>query len=319
LPGIYNPGDVIGDYTLIREIGRGCFSRVYEASSNDPENPIVAIKIIHSDSNLSFDKLALQKESFLWSKLSHPNLLRMFESFDTDDAVLVVTELAPGGHLLNYVLKEGRPGLSESVTRSLFKQLVSAVFYLHTVAGVVHRDIKLENILLDESKTNIKLSDFGLSESISDSFWNGFEEAREHGSRQNTPSNHVRSVSMSVGLGDTPSKIPIGTQDSRAFAPGSLHYCAPEILKQSKASKLSSDVWSMGCVLHALLIGSLPFNDSYLPRLQTSIINGRWDPSRLEKAQLSTSCINLIVGMLQVKVENRYSISEVMRHQWLQS
>ena len=90
LLGIYSPGDVIGDYTLIREIGSGCFSRVYEASSIDPQNPLVAIKIIHSDSNLSFDKLALQKESYLWSKLSHPNLLRMYESFDTDDAVLVV-------------------------------------------------------------------------------------------------------------------------------------------------------------------------------------------------------------------------------------
>jgi serine/threonine protein kinase len=314
LSGIYGPGDTMGEYTLIREIGCGSFSRVYEASSNDPQNPLVAIKIIHSDSNLSFDKLALQKESFLWSKLSHPNLLRMFESFDTDDAVLVVTELAPGGHLLDYVLKEGRPGLSESVTRSLFKQLVSAVFYLHTVAGIVHRDIKLENILLDESKQNIKLSDFGLSESISDSFWDNFEESREGAARLNTSSGHVRSISVQGG----PPNIAI-SYDSRTFAPGSLHYCAPEILKQSKTSKLSSDIWSMGCVLHALLIGSLPFNDSYLPRLQMSIINGRWDPSRLEKAQLSSNCINLIMGMLQLKVEERYSISEVMHHPWLQS
>lgn len=243
----------------------------------------------------------------------------MFESFDTDDAVLVVTELARGGHLLDYVLKEGRPGLSESVTRSLFKQLVSAVYYLHTQAGIVHRDIKLENILLDESKNSIKLSDFGLSESVSESFWDDFEETRNSILRSSTAS-HIRSASIQIDSKDiSNAKIPLSMKDSRVFAPGSLHYCAPEILKQSKSSKLSSDIWSMGCVLHALLIGSLPFNDSYLPRLQMSIINGRWDPSRLEKAQISHNCINLILGMLQLKVEDRYSISEVMLHPWLQS
>lgn len=315
--GVYNPGDIIGDYTLIREIGTGCFSKVYEASSNDPENPIVAIKVIHSDSNLSFDKLALQKESFLWSKLSHPNILRMYESFEADDAVLVVTDLAQGGHLLDYVLKEGRPGLSEDITRSIFKQLVSAVHYLHTRVGIVHRDIKLENILLDETKKIIKLSDFGLSEPVSDSFWKDFENNSDKVLRSNSA--HIRSASVHIDSNDiSAAKIPLSRQDSRAFAPGSLHYCAPEILKQSKSSKLSSDIWSMGCVLHALLIGSLPFNDSYLPRLQMSIINGRWDPSRLEKAQISSCCIDLLLGMLKVDVDERYSITEAMHHPWLQ-
>ena len=150
---------------------------MYEANILESNDPPVAIKVIHRDPGQPyFDKTALRRESFLWSKLSHPHLLRMFESFETDDAIFVVMELAKDGPLLDYVLKNGHPGLTESLAKSFFTQIASALQYLHSTMGIVHRDVKLENILVDESSKTVKLADFGLSVPVSERFWESYSD-----------------------------------------------------------------------------------------------------------------------------------------------
>ena len=256
----------------------------------------------------------MRKECFLWSKLSHPHLIRMFESFEAEDATFIISELAPGGHLLDHVIRNGNPGLVESEARILFKQIVSAVDYLHTQVGLVHRDIKLENILLDKDKSIAKLSDFGLSEPIYKNFWDEFYELDS--CKEPFEKKHERSMSTFT----MPRKIPnnaTACTELPTFAPGSVHYCAPEVLKSVGPAQFSNDIWSLGCVLHALLTGSLPFNDSYLPRLQMSIINGKWDKSRLDSLNLSDSVKHLISNMLSVNEQDRWTIRHVLQHSWL--
>lgn len=353
----------MGDYLLTKELGSGTFSRVYEASILESNDPPVAIKVIHRDPGQPyFDKTALRRESYLWSKLSHPHLLRMFESFETDDAIFVVMELAKDGPLLDYVLKNGHPGLPEPLAKSFFSQIASALQYLHTTMGIVHRDVKLENILVDESTKTVKLADFGLSVPVSEHFWESYSDlmdaydppigtsgkdkaqpgsplpaaqpGRGTSSRAPIPGpgnhHHVRSQSTVhsrplQSMTGTSSAIQISTSHNDpstsssvcAFTQGSLHYCAPETLQAQSQVSLSSDIWSLGCVLHALLTGSLPFNDSYLPRLQLSIVHGRWDPGRLERAGVSAEARELVTRMLNVNVAERLTINGVLSHPWL--
>ena len=82
------------------------------------------------------------------------------DSFETKKAIVFVMELCSGGDLLNYVRK--RKKLDENLAKNLFKQVVNGLYYAHRVKRIVHRDIKLDNLLLD-SEGNVKICDFGVS------------------------------------------------------------------------------------------------------------------------------------------------------------
>ncbi|KAI8852386.1 kinase-like domain-containing protein [Chytridium lagenaria] len=125
-----------------------------------------------SSSALEDIQRILEHETTIWGKLHHPNIIEMIEVMDVDDAMFVVSELAEAGNLLDYLTKRGGP-LPEPEARRIFRQIASAVRYLHTDAQVVHRDIKLENVLLTytpgSTVPTVKLADFGLSDHITTS------------------------------------------------------------------------------------------------------------------------------------------------------
>ncbi|KAJ3569820.1 hypothetical protein NP233_g4797 [Leucocoprinus birnbaumii] len=101
----------------------------------------------------------LTREIHHHRQLHHPHIAQMYEVIATEDSIWIVTELCCGGELFDYLVEKSR--LSEDETRVLFGQLCLAVAYLHE-AGIVHRDLKLENVLLDEH-CRIKLGDFGFT------------------------------------------------------------------------------------------------------------------------------------------------------------
>ena len=92
----------------------------------------------------------------------HSNVVKLFETFETGRHILLVMELCAGGDLLNYVRK--RKKLDEDIAKYLFKQLVEGLGYLHA-RNILHRDIKLDNILLD-GKGMVKIADFGVSKQV---------------------------------------------------------------------------------------------------------------------------------------------------------
>ena len=88
--------------------------------------------------------------------------MRLYEYFETQKHLLFVIEIAAGGDLLNYVRK--RRQLKEDTAKSVFKQLINGLNYCHS-KGILHRDIKLDNILLS-AEGEVKICDFGVSKCI---------------------------------------------------------------------------------------------------------------------------------------------------------
>lgn len=149
----------VGDYTLKREKGSGSFSNVYAAVHNILEKP-VAIKSITK--NAEPDALEhFHNEVDILKKLDHPYILKSFESFEDGENFYHVTELVERGSLYDYVNLRG--ALSELEAKFIFSQILSTIEYLHLQKHIVHRDLKLENILLDRDR-KIRLIDFGFSE-----------------------------------------------------------------------------------------------------------------------------------------------------------
>jgi MAP/microtubule affinity-regulating kinase len=118
----------------------------------------------------TYDKARLQepskKESVLreikiLGKMEHPHIVKLFQTFDTPRELHLVLEYLAGGSLHYYLRHSPNRHFSEGESRRLFRQVLRALEYCHSL-NVTHRDIKLENILLDERR-NVKLIDFGFA------------------------------------------------------------------------------------------------------------------------------------------------------------
>ncbi|NXT11447.1 NUAK2 kinase, partial [Prunella fulvescens] len=120
----------------------------------------VAIKSIRKDKiKDEQDLVHIRREIEIMSSLNHPHIIAVHEVFENSAKIVIVMEYASKGDLYDYISERQR--LSEQEARHFFRQVVSAVYHCHK-NGIVHRDLKLENILLD-ANGNIKIADFGLS------------------------------------------------------------------------------------------------------------------------------------------------------------
>ena len=115
------------------------------------------IKAIHMEEKV-------RREIKILRLFMHPHIIRLYEVLETPHDIFVVMEYVKSGELFDYIVEKGR--LGENEARHFFQQIVSGVEYCHRNM-VVHRDLKPENLLLD-SKNNVKIADFGLSNVMRD-------------------------------------------------------------------------------------------------------------------------------------------------------
>jgi len=145
------------DFEVHHKLGEGRFATVYLATEKASKVK-VALKAIRKKFAINNDFVhQLRREVEIQYRLRHPNIIRLYGYFQDINYVYLVQELAEGGSLFSCLQKKLKLNLEE--VRSMGYQLVSALHYLEE-RNVIHRDIKLENILLDKNM-NPKLSDFG--------------------------------------------------------------------------------------------------------------------------------------------------------------
>ena len=151
--------DTIGDFKIGSKIGQGTFSKVC-MGIHIPTGEKVAIKILPKNQiKEKKDKIRIEKEINIQKKLHHQNIIHQYSVLDTDTSIYIITEYCSGGELFDYIVSKRR--LPEVEACRIFQQLINGLEYLHK-QKICHRDLKPENLLFD-SKKNLKIADFGLS------------------------------------------------------------------------------------------------------------------------------------------------------------
>lgn len=305
-----------GEYILGKQVGFGGFSVVREVTSiEDGQRVVNAVKIVRKQlkdkSEIENEQIQTQfdHEVEIWRFLRHAYILPLLRVYNTDFATFCITKLNKGGTLYDLVRdlrKRNKKGLPSHMAKRYSFQLASAMRYLHYDVQVVHRDIKLENCLVDMTVPkadvdggDVLLCDYGMADFIV-SDQRDCTEPQSVGSNQN-----------------------IGPAKTSTWIAGSLQYAAPELF-QAGAPVFSpaADVWAFGVVVYALLTASLPFNEGLDVKTSMKIQRGEYDVEFLREAEGlqvdgADAAIELIKGCFEMDPERRWTIHDVLECSWL--
>lgn len=162
--GTGNADSFLRNYKLGKTLGIGSFGKV-KIAEHALTGHKVAIKILNRRriKNMEMEE-KVRREIKILRLFMHPHIIRLYEVIETPTDIYVVMEYVKSGELFDYIVEKGR--LQEDEARNFFQQIISGVEYCHRNM-VVHRDLKPENLLLD-SKCNVKIADFGLSNIMRD-------------------------------------------------------------------------------------------------------------------------------------------------------
>lgn len=155
---------LIGHYKIGRTIGEGTFGKVklgVDATTGEK----VAVKILEKKCILNKADIArVEREIAFLKVLRHPNVVQLYEILETKEQLYLIMEYAAQGELFDYIVDHQK--VDEKTALKFFRQIIAGISYLHS-QRIIHRDLKPENLLLD-SQNNIKIVDFGLSNSTAE-------------------------------------------------------------------------------------------------------------------------------------------------------
>jgi len=156
---MFREGDMVGPYKLIRRIGKGAFGVVWLAEKRSAiATTNVAIKIPADD---TIDLDVVKREASVWVSASgHPNVLPIIDADVYDDQIVIVSEFAPDGTLLDWLARHNGRAPSTDDAVDIMLGILSGLRHLHS-RGIIHRDLKPENILLQGDTP--RLADFGIA------------------------------------------------------------------------------------------------------------------------------------------------------------
>jgi calcium/calmodulin-dependent protein kinase I len=263
-------------YEIKEEIGRGAFSVVRKAKSLKT-GELVAIKFIEKKFVDKQDLVLLGREIEIMKKIHHPNVLSLYEVFESDDMISLVMELVTGGELFYKIVERGN--YSEKDAVNIVTQMTQGVKYLHD-SGICHRDLKPENLLCSSdpsgkySPFRVVIADFGLSKAF----------------------NNGEALQTSCGTPD---------------------YVAPEVITAEGSYDKSVDMWSCGVITYVLLCGFSPFLCGTQTGLFEKIIKAEYDFPNPEWENISNEAKDFIKHLLVKEPNIRYTAQQCLEHPWL--
>ncbi|KAF1997978.1 cytochrome P450 [Amniculicola lignicola CBS 123094] len=265
-------------YTMMHQLGKGHFASVYLCVEKST-GVRYAVKKFEKRTGPGEKSRTegLQQEIAVLMGVSHPALLCLKNTFDEDDGVYLVLQLAPEGELFNLIVQQSK--LSEVEARKIFVQLFQGVKYLHE-RNIVHRDIKPENILLTDKELHVKLADFGLAKIIGEE-------------------------SFTTTLCGTPSYV----------APEILE--SSNHRRYTRACDVwSLGVVLYICLCGFPPFSDELYNAENPYTLAQQIKKGRFDYPSPYWDSVGDTALDLIDRMLTVDVDQRYTIDECLEHPW---
>lgn len=267
------------DFERLKVLGDGSYS-VVVAARHRPSQQIVALKELSRRRlrELNLEK-QLQWEINVHRTLRHPNVVRMLSYYVTPQTVVLVLEMCPRGTLLQKLRSMPAGRFDERRAARYVRQAARALVYLHG-HGIAHRDLKLENILLD-ARGVARLGDFGWSRVVAPPAGEGAQ-----------------------GRGDDAGRLTVC---------GTLDYLSPEMLR-GMPHTFKTDVWSLGVVLAEMLSGTPPFYCVSQQDTLNAICEAA--PRFGEDVQISSLAHDLVSGMLQKNPDDRPTMVEVLQHPW---
>lgn len=274
----------IGPYIYINEIGKGTFSSVIKVKRPDIPKCYFACKIV-SKKEIQENKearISFEREVRINHQLHHPGHVELVDLLSDDQHYYMIMQYCPGGTLLDFIQKHRKP-IQEEKAKPLFRQLIETVDYLQKM-GVSHRDLKLENILFNQSN-KLVIADFGLSRFV--------EQPTNLDSKQSRR-NLVKSRC------------------------GSVEYASPEVVSGGKENYdgFASDVWSCGVILFGMLTKRLPWKKTEdVTDTMKQIINGDYQIP----TNVSAPCQDLIKRMMTLDPGMRITVPEILDHEWLKN
>ncbi|EPR63861.1 calcium-dependent protein kinase CDPK9 [Toxoplasma gondii TgCatPRC2] len=305
--------EVYKDYIFGETAGKGSFGKV-QLVTNKKTGARRACKSIGIQSPDQWELIKAEIE--LLKALNHPNIMKLYETYQDGYTIYLIIELCHGGPLFDRIVQHYeklRSPITEEQVSHWMRQILSACAYCHE-RGVVHRDLKPENILFVDSSPDspIKVIDFGLS----DTMQRLRETAKEVKEKRGGVGGAVARLLPSFNGRHI---IPWYVRRVRMQRAGTPHYMAPEMIRGDYDERC--DLFAVGIIMYQLLSGIHPF---YVPGLDNeetvkSKILTVDPPTTGEEWQCVTSQAKDLVRKLIVKnPKKRLSAAQALEHPWFQ-
>ena len=282
---------LVDDLTLIKGLGKGAFGEVYLTSKQGSQEKFATKKIDKKYAQNPKAKKYIDNEIKILKEIDHKNIIKLYDVKENSQNYYLVMEYCNGGGLsdcLDYHIKQNRRPFSEEVVQYLMRQIVDGIKYLHG-KHILHRDIKLDNILVkfdseeDKLKRNmmkakVKIIDFGF--------------ARYLDPKQLAFSTLGSPINMEPGILRKLNKM----ENSRDYG------------YDEKA-----DIWSLGTICYEMLIGKCTFDANSMKELIGKVEKGNY----LLPTSLSKESASFLNGMLQYDPKKRLNAEQLANHKFL--
>ena len=295
----------INNYRLTRLIGKGATAKVYEAVNEKNKN-VVAVKEIEA-TKLNDARIMenFKRELRLLSKFKNNNIIKILDLQKTKHNIYLILEFCNGGNLFEYKIwyeKNKKCELNELLIQKILRQLIIGLEYMHK-NNSIHRDIKLENILLNFTKfpNKIQNDDFPKRVSYNEVSLNDQFEIKI------ADLGYARELE-GTGIASTMCGTPITMAPDVALQ-------NPNEVKHTYNNK--ADLWSLGTITYELLIGRPPFYANNYKDLFNEINDGKYTLPR--KMKLSTEVLSFINGLLQFYPEKRMNWEQIKEHPFIKN